>query len=80
MDDEQAVFEQITPRNFKNWSSTALRTSNNSTIIITNNNDKNKNIISMVFLLLLIFEFIQQAYLVNFMFFSNISKILKISF
>ena len=55
MDDEQAAFEQITLRYFKNWSSTALRTSNNSTIIITNNNDKNKNIISAVFLLCCLF-------------------------
>ena len=33
MDEEQAVFEQLTLSDFKKWSSTALRAFNNSTII-----------------------------------------------
>ena len=56
MDEEQAVFEQIT-WDFKKWSSTALKTSNNSI----------KNIMSVVLSSpLLIFELIQLAALVNF--------------
>ena len=40
MDEEQAVFKQLTLSDFKRWSSTALRTFNNYTIIMTNNSDK----------------------------------------
>ena len=40
MDEEQAVFEQLTLSDFKKWSSTALRTFNNFTIIMTNNSGK----------------------------------------
>ena len=80
MDEEQAIFEQLTLSNFKRWSSTALKTFNNSTIIMTNDSGKVR-ISWVVFLsLLFIFDLIQQASLVNFMLFSNISKILKISF
>ena len=64
IDKEQAVFEQIT-----------------LTIIMTGNNEKIS--ISWVWCfssLLLVFELIQQASLVNFMLYLNISKILKILF
>ena len=40
MDEEQAVFEQLTLSDFKKCSSTALRTFNNSTIIMTNKSGK----------------------------------------
>ena len=40
MDEEQAVFEQLTLSDFKKWSSTALKTFNNYTIIMTNNSYK----------------------------------------
>ena len=40
MDEEQAVFEQLTLSDVKKWSSTALKTFNNYTIIMTNNSDK----------------------------------------
>ena len=40
MDEEQAVFEQLTRSDFKKWSCTALKTFNNYTIIINNNSDK----------------------------------------
>ena len=40
MDEEQAVFRQLTLSNFKKWSFTALKTFNNSTIIMTNNSGK----------------------------------------
>ena len=80
MDKEQAVFEQLTLSDFKNWSSSTLKTFNNYTIIMTNNSDKIR-ISCVVFLsLLLIFEFTQQAALVNFMFYLDIFKILKILF
>ena len=39
MDEEQAVFEEITLSDFKNRSSTALKTFNNSVIIMINNTD-----------------------------------------
>ena len=39
MDDEQAVFEQITLSDFKMRGSTVLKTFNNYSIIMTNNND-----------------------------------------
>ena len=65
---------------FFDGESPTLETVNNYTIIMTNNSDKIR-ILSVVFLsLLLIFELIHQAALVNFMLFSNILKILKISF
>ena len=35
MDEEQAVFEQLTLSDFKKWSSTVLSTFNNSTITMT---------------------------------------------
>ena len=37
MDKEKAVFEQLTLSNFKQWSSTALKTFNNYTLIMSNN-------------------------------------------
>ena len=40
MDEEQAIFEQLTLSNFKKWSSTALKTFNNYTKIMTNITDK----------------------------------------
>ena len=40
MDEEQAVFEQLTLSDFKKWGSTALKTSNIYTIIMANNSDK----------------------------------------
>ena len=40
MDEEQAVFEQLTLSNFKKWSSTALKTFNSYTTIMTNNGGK----------------------------------------
>ena len=40
MDEEQAVFEQLTLSNFNKQSSTALKTVNNNTIIMTNNGNK----------------------------------------
>ena len=40
MDEEYAVFEQLTLSDFKKWISTALNTFNNYTIIMTNNSDK----------------------------------------
>ena len=80
MAEGKAVFEQLTSSNFKKQSSTALRTFNNSTMIITNNSDKVR-ISWVVFLFLwLIFELIQQAFLVNFMLFLNIFKIWKTPF
>ena len=75
MDKKQAVFEQITLSDFKKWSSTALKTLNNYTIIIINNSYK---IRKLKLSLLLIFELIQQATLMNFMLYLNIFKILKI--
>ena len=39
MDEEKAVFEQLTLSDFKKWSSTALNAFSNH-IIITNNSDK----------------------------------------
>ena len=64
MGKEQPVCEQLTLSDFKKWSSTALKTF--------------KNIMSVVFLsLLLIFELIQQAALMNFMLYLNIFKTLK---
>ena len=47
---------------------------------MTNNSDKIRILLLMVLSLLLIFELIQQAALVNFMLFLNILKILKFSF
>ena len=41
IDKEQAVFEQLTLRDFKKWSS-SVKTFNNYTITMTNNNDKIK--------------------------------------
>ena len=76
MDEKQALFEQLTLRHFKKWSSTALKTFNNDTIIMTNNSD-----MSVVFLSLLHNLYLtQQAALVNSMLFLNIFKILKMSF
>ena len=40
MDEEKAVFEQLTLSDFKKWSSTALNAFSNHIIIITNNSDK----------------------------------------
>ena len=40
MDEEKAVFEQLTLNDFKRLSSTALRTVKNSTIIMTSNSGK----------------------------------------
>ena len=40
IDEEQAVFEQLTLNDFKKWNPTALNTFNNSTIIMTNKSDK----------------------------------------
>ena len=37
INDEKAVFEQLTLSDFKKWSSTALKTLSNYTIIMTNN-------------------------------------------
>ena len=39
MDDEEALFEQITLSDFKMQISTALKTFNNYSIIMTNTND-----------------------------------------
>ena len=39
MDEEQAVFEQLTLTDFKKWSSTALKTFNNYGIIMSSNTD-----------------------------------------
>ena len=39
MGSEQAVFEQLTLRDFKKWISAALKIFNNCTIIMTNNSD-----------------------------------------
>ena len=73
MDEEQAAFEQLTFNDFKKWSFTALKTFNIYPILM-----QHMNIMSVVLLsLLLIFELIHQAALLNFMFFS-IFKISKI--
>ena len=40
IDKEQAIFEQLTLSDFKEWSSIELKTFNNYTIIMTNNSDK----------------------------------------
>ena len=40
MDEEQAIFDQLTLSNFKKWSSTLLKTFNNSTIIMANDSGK----------------------------------------
>ena len=40
MDEDQAVFEQLSLSDFKKRSSTALKTFNNYTIIMTKNSDK----------------------------------------
>ena len=40
MDKEQAVFEQLTLRDFKKWNFSALKTFNNYTITMANNSDK----------------------------------------
>ena len=40
MDEEQAVFEQLSLSNHKKWNSTALKAFNSSTIIMTSNSDK----------------------------------------
>ena len=42
MDKKQAVNEQLTLSDFKESSSTALKTCNNYTIIMTNNSDKTR--------------------------------------
>ena len=55
--------------------SPTLKTAKNYTIIMTNNIDKIR-----ILQVLLIFELIQQAALLNFLLFSDILKILKISF
>ena len=81
MDIEQAVFEQLTLSDFKKLSSSALKTFNNYNTTVTNSSDKIRISRVVVFLfLLLIFEFIQQAALVNFMLYLNIFRILNISF
>ena len=73
MDEEQAVFEQLTFNDFKKWIFTALKTFNIYPTLM-----QHMNIMSVVLLsLLLIFELIHQAALLNFMFFS-IFKISKI--
>ena len=41
MDEEQAVFEQLTLSDFKKWSSTALETFNNYTITVTKQRRQN---------------------------------------
>ena len=41
MDEEQAVFEQLTLSDFKKWSSTALETFNNYTITVTKQRRRN---------------------------------------
>ena len=53
MDEEQAVFEQLTLSDFKKWSSTALKTFNKYAIIMTNNSN---NVVLLS--LLLLFELI----------------------
>ena len=79
MDEEQAVFEHLTLSDFKKWSVTALKTFSNYTIIMTNNGCKIRILLVWFFLsLLLIFELIQQAALMNFKLYLNIVKILKI--
>ena len=78
---EQAVFEQLTISDLKEWRSLVLKNFNNYTTTMTSNSEKNNNIVKVVFLsLLLIFEFIQQAALVNFTLYLNICRILKVSF
>lgn len=39
MDEEKSVFEQLTLRNCKKWTSTALKDLNNYIVIMTNNSD-----------------------------------------
>ena len=39
MDEEKSVFEQLTLRNYKKWTSTALKDLNNYIVIMTNNSD-----------------------------------------
>ena len=81
MDEKQAVFEKLTFIHSKKLISTALITFNNYTIVMTNNSYKIRILYEYgVLSLLLIFELIQQAALVNFMLFLNIFKILKILF
>ena len=61
--------EQVNLCDFKMWSSTALKTLNFLSIIMTSKTE-NIGILNMVMLsLLLIFELIQQAAMVNFMLF-----------
>ena len=54
-----------------------LKTFNNYTIIMTNNSDKMRIFLSVVFLLLLlIFELIHQAALVNFIVFKHFENLI----
>ena len=48
MNEKQALFEQLTLRHFKKWSSTALKTFNNDTIIMTNNSDMSVAFLSLL--------------------------------
>ena len=81
MDEEQAVFEQLSLSNHKKWNSTALKAFNNSTIIMTSNSGKIRmSCVCGVFGSIVVFELIQHPALANFMLFLNIFKILKISF
>ena len=81
MDEEQAVFEQLTLSYSKKVEFHDIKDLQQ----FHHNNDQqywhNKNIMSVVFLsLLLIFELIQQASMVNFVLFLNIFQILNIRF
>ena len=78
--EEQALFEQLTLSDFKKWSFAALKAFNNypkiwTTIVTTY--EYHEWVLPS---LLLIYELIQQAALVNFMLFLNIFKISKILF
>ena len=51
VDEQKAVFEQLTLSDFKMWSSTAFKTFDSYTIIMNNNTDnvKRKNIFACLF-------------------------------
>ena len=55
MDEEQAVFEQLTLSDFKMWSSTAVNNFHNHTILMTENDDKIRILWSWCFCLCYLF-------------------------
>ena len=55
MDEEQAVFEQLTLSDFKMWSSTAVNNFYNHTILMTENGDRMRILWSWCFCLCYLF-------------------------